>query len=871
MLFSGQRCAAVFCCLCIGCLASTYSASHNIIVCLCTDVVRQNLRSPKFQGLLQAHSLLARLTPIIQLSVNGTETWQPRVNDLGDLPIDCDFQLSIACQAQVSDPTSIRQKMCVAFDLLHASSEASCSYELKQPSLCSAVEFAPLLVEPKTDDANRLAAQYASTSQAQGDQHDMLGLAWLLAGSSTARVGVGLTCAALAKKLCCQGHIQSAAYSVRLGASYKHYDSVVMLAQLLLLHGSASQLGLVRHMLLSASERGHTIASQMHNSIAKVDMPCSTEAVQRTTACIYQMLQQAEGQPAAGVIGSLDLWKAKADGSTSAEQPPAPQDAAWLELAAELSQQLHAQVPLTTRKRTCASARAKQTAIQIGLELLEGRKCEKNISAAFSWFEATALAGSPEAAALALRALYPAASSLKFDDATIQERAAKLLSQLVKQAGQDASLMYQTAQSGEAGARSWDDRTMIIHMYEQLVETGHVDAIVRLATILHLGIGCSADISRAAALYKRAADLGHTQSMCQLADLLRSGHGCNHDPRAARRLLRQAAAAQELPFSNTAPAGSSDEDLQAGARAGHIESTFFYAHTLQLSHDPQIASQANKWYTRAAKMGHKEAMMCLWRTRREHPQNEQWLQQAAERGHMEAAYLLGMQECAHDESQATLLRSVWLCRAANAGHAKACLALARAMRTIRLATKPCREHDKLPKEEADWFRKAAEQYLPEAFGLMTYTYTRPEIYELESRVGYGPVAIFREAAVQMGLNQDSTTPKDPVQTDEFEKGKVSRARELMAESDNGKGSMEKAREAALLCEEAVNEGSEEAAGLLPKFMQYLNEADEVRRQQQERQAAAEQARRERERAEEERKRKAAEKEEREYRQFNPYY
>ena len=74
-----------------------------------------------------------------------------------------------------------------------------------------------------------------------------------------------------------------------------------------------------------------------------------------------------------------------------------------------------------------------------------------------------------------------------------------------------------------------------------LAEAGNIEAMVRLAVLLHAGTGAPRDDARAAVLFRTAADAGNAEAQHQLATLYLRGEGVERNFDEALRLLRLSA------------------------------------------------------------------------------------------------------------------------------------------------------------------------------------------------------------------------------------------------------------------------------------------------------------------------------------------
>jgi TPR repeat protein len=74
-----------------------------------------------------------------------------------------------------------------------------------------------------------------------------------------------------------------------------------------------------------------------------------------------------------------------------------------------------------------------------------------------------------------------------------------------------------------------------------LAAAGDIEAMVRLAVLLHAGTGAPRDDVRAAALFRTAADAGNAEAQHQLATLYLRGEGVERNLDEALRLLRLSA------------------------------------------------------------------------------------------------------------------------------------------------------------------------------------------------------------------------------------------------------------------------------------------------------------------------------------------
>ena len=99
-----------------------------------------------------------------------------------------------------------------------------------------------------------------------------------------------------------------------------------------------------------------------------------------------------------------------------------------------------------------------------------------------------------------------------------------------------ACMEGKTCQRDFPKAREW---------FEKAAEQGHVDSIVRLASMLEKGLGCAIDIDKALELYNRAAKDGCPRAMAELGRLCREGIFVTEDLPKALNLLQRAASSQD--------------------------------------------------------------------------------------------------------------------------------------------------------------------------------------------------------------------------------------------------------------------------------------------------------------------------------------
>lgn len=85
-------------------------------------------------------------------------------------------------------------------------------------------------------------------------------------------------------------------------------------------------------------------------------------------------------------------------------------------------------------------------------------------------------------------------------------------------------------------ARAW---------FEKAAEQGHIDSIVRLASMLEKGLGCAIDIDKALELYNRAVKDGCPRAMAELGRLYREGVFVTEDLPMALNLFQRAASSQD--------------------------------------------------------------------------------------------------------------------------------------------------------------------------------------------------------------------------------------------------------------------------------------------------------------------------------------
>lgn len=89
------------------------------------------------------------------------------------------------------------------------------------------------------------------------------------------------------------------------------------------------------------------------------------------------------------------------------------------------------------------------------------------------------------------------------------------------------------------------DFTLAREWLEKASAQGHVDSMVRLASILEKGLGCAIDIAQAIELYNRAAETGCPRAMAELGRLYREGTYVAEDLSKALNLLQRAASSQD--------------------------------------------------------------------------------------------------------------------------------------------------------------------------------------------------------------------------------------------------------------------------------------------------------------------------------------
>ena len=254
-------------------------------------------------------------------------------------------------------------------------------------------------------------------------------------------------------------------------------------------------------------------------------------------------------------------------------------------------------------------------------------------------------------------------------------------------------------------------------------------ALYALGMLHARGLGRPQDANRAEALLTQAADRGYHRAYAAIADLYAEGRGVHRDDRTAVRYYRRGVMAND-PHAKVGLARMLRDGrgvrpdpktalalLNEGSDEAHLELGNMYLVGNGTSQSAHWAWTSFRAASRFAEARHQlDDFILLSRYQVVHaPGAFADLKDRARRGEAEAQYLLADQLVLRAETEIEALDPpavmAWLEKAANQGHAGACLALARRYEegfTIR------RQYDSVvtfkdPEAASQWYRRAAER------------------------------------------------------------------------------------------------------------------------------------------------------------------
>lgn len=294
-------------------------------------------------------------------------------------------------------------------------------------------------------------------------------------------------------------------------------------------------------------------------------------------------------------------------------------------------------------------------------------------------------------------------------DAELNENYSDAIQWYRKAAGQGiAEAQYRLGLCYENGNGIRKNRKTAVNWYKKAAELGFAEANNHLGFCYENGICVTADITEAIKFYQKAADQGSEQSKKKLYQIHISEHGTSDD---WYHLGKEA--------EDKHNASEAEKWYLKAAEADHIEAQFALG-LLYFNNDGKSPwlkrHEARTWFRRAAEQGHADA--CYYTGYLEEPisykEAIKWYREAADKNVSEAQYRLGRcYDYGIGVTKNEKLAEKWYQKAINQGneHAKENLLLLKQSKEgspddwYRIGKRA--EQNKMYQEAVAWYKKAA--------------------------------------------------------------------------------------------------------------------------------------------------------------------